>query len=256
MYDKMSTIGRLYIGTSGWIYKDWHGIFYPKDLSSKKKLEYFSQHFKTAEVNYSFYRLPNITTYENWYSQTPKDFIFALKASRFITHVKRLKGVKSSWKKFLKNASNLKEKLGPVLFQFPSNFKFNSENVKRLEDIIEYISSPKLSVAFEFRHESWCNDDAYEMLRKYNGAWVISDSSRYPKAEVITAGFVYLRMHGPGSLFSSKYTSKELRILAKKVKGWSRKGLDVYIYFNNDFKGYAVQNAEELIGLLGKSKTN
>ena len=246
----MPVMGKLYVGTSGWIYKDWDEIFYPKDLSSKNKLKYFSQHFKTAEVNYSFYRLPSPSTYENWYNQTPEDFIFAVKPSRFITHIKRLKGVKNSWKTFLKNALYLKEKLGPFLFQFPSNFKFNSENVRRLEEVMEYISSPKLSFAFEFRHQSWCNDDAYGILKIYRGAWVISDSSRYPKAEIITANFVYIRMHGPGSLFSSKYTSEELKILAQKIKGWLKEGLDVYTYFNNDFKGYAVQNAEELLGLL------
>jgi len=111
--------GKLYIGTSGWVYGHWEGIFYPENLASKDKLKYFSQHFKTAEINYSFYHLPRPSTYQNWHSQTPADFIFAAKASRFITHIKRLGGVKEAWQQFIENALYLKEKLGPILFQFP-----------------------------------------------------------------------------------------------------------------------------------------
>ena len=124
--------GKIFIGTSGWVYSHWEGIFYPKELGLKDKLKYFSKHFKTVEVNYSFYRLPRPTTYQNWYSQTPGDFLFAIKVSRFITHIKRLKGVKDAWKIFIKNTLNLKEKLGPILFQFPPNLKATEENVKRL----------------------------------------------------------------------------------------------------------------------------
>ena len=121
----------LFIGTSGWVYSHWERIFYPENLPSKDKLKYYSQHFKTVEINYSFYHLPRPSTYQNWYSQTPDDFLFAVKASRFITHIKRLKGVKDAWKQFLENALNLKEKLGPILFQFPSSFKTTEENLKR-----------------------------------------------------------------------------------------------------------------------------
>jgi len=241
---------KLYVGTSGWVYGDWNGIFYPENLSSKDRLRYFSQHFKTAEINYSFYHLPKPETYQNWYHQTPMDFVFAVKASRYITHIKRLRGVKTAWKRFLNNALHLKEKLGPILFQLPPSFKVTPENAKRLVDFLEFISSSNLKFAFEFRHKSWCDEEAYEALRKHQTAWVISDSSRYPKAEAVTSDFVYIRMHGPRSLFSSKYTEKELRILAEKVKKWLKEGLDVYIYFNNDFQGYAIQDAQELLRLL------
>ena len=133
-------MGKLYIGTSGWAYSHWDGIFYPENLAYKDKLKYFSQRFKTAEINYSFYHLPRPTTYQNWYLQTPEDFLFAVKASRFITHVKKLKGVKAAWKTFLENALRLKEKLGPILFQFPPSFKATSENIKRLEQFLKYIT--------------------------------------------------------------------------------------------------------------------
>jgi len=238
--------GKLYIGTSGWVYGDWNGIFYPENLPSKDKLKYFSQHFKTAEINYSFYHLPRPKTYENWYNQTPEDFVFAVKASRFITHIKRLKGIKTAWKRFLKNTLHLKEKLGPTLFQFPASFKATAENIKRLEEFLEFISSTNLRFTFEFRHKSWCDENIYKILKKYNSAWVIADSPRYPKAEVVTADFVYIRMHGSKILFASKYTDEELKTLAQKINKWLKKGLDVYTYFNNDFHGYAVQNAKEL----------
>lgn len=267
---------KIFIGTSGWVYPHWENIFYPEDLASKDKLKYFSQHFKTAEVNYSFYRLPKPSTYQNWYSQTPGDFLFALKASRFITHIKRLKDVKEPWKIFIKNALELKEKLGPVLFQFPPNFKSSDENIKKLEDFLKIINKPlasqvtpkkdgrlfresvscnsnhnsKLRYAFEFRHKSWCQEKIYKLLKKYNAAWVIADSPSYPKVEALTADFVYVRMHGSKVLFSSKYTKKELKDLAEKIKKWLRQNKDVFVYFNNDAQGYALENAKTLKELL------
>ena len=261
---------KLFIGTSGWVYGHWTGIFYPEDLPSKDKLKYFSQHFKTVEINYSFYHLPRPSTYQNWYNQTTSDFLFSVKASRFITHIKRLKEVKEAWKTFLDNALSLKEKLGPILFQFPPSFRANEIEIKRLEDFLKLITNynlkPKtctLKCAFEFRHKSWCdpkgkpsasygvNKKVYNLLKKYNVAWVIADSPSYPKAEAVTADFVYVRMHGSKVLFSSNYTKRELQDLAQKIKKWMKK-YDVYVYFNNDFHGYAIENAKELLKLCKK----
>jgi len=252
--------GNLFIGTSGWVYPHWDGIFYPEDLSSKDynppttRLKYFSQHFKTAEINYSFYHLPRPSTYQNWHSQTPADFIFAVKASRFITHIKRLGGVKDAWQQFIENALHLKEKLGPILFQFPPSFRATDENIKRLEEFLKLIRADSLAIrvdsrlrfVLEFRHKSWCDKKVYNLLKKYNVAWVIADSPNYPKAEAVTADFVYIRMHGSKVLFSSNYTKKELSSLAQKIKKYLKQGLDVYVYFNNDFHGYAIENAKEL----------
>lgn len=262
-------MSRLYIGTSGWIYGHWQGIFYPEDLSSKDKLKYFSQHFKTAEINYSFYHLPRPSTYQNWYNQAPADFIFAVKASRFITHIKRLQGVKEAWKQFLENALSLKEKLGPILFQFPPSFKATAENIKRLEkffkDVLKDILPRKrkikamtfiLRLATEFRHRSWCDEKIYNLLKKYKVAWVIADSPRYPKVKVVTANFVYLRMHGSKVLFSSNYRKKELQALSQEIKKWLKEKLDVYCYFNNDARGYAIENAKELLKLCQALNNN
>lgn len=284
----------LYIGTSGWNYPHWQapyynpkdivykpqkfngktfqgscstgqGKFYPLKLKSQDYLRYYGRFFPTVEINYSFYRLPRPTTYQNWYQQTPKDFIFAVKVSRFITHIKRLKNIKRAFWIFFDNASVLKEKLGPILFQFPPSFQATEENTKRLEGFLSILrgrTSPKLSsilggstsknlrFAFEFRHQSWCDEKIYKLLKKYNAAWVIADSPNYPKVEAITADFIYVRMHGSKVLFSSKYTNKELKDLAAKIKKWLRPKLNIYVYFNNDFQGYAIDNAKQLIKLI------
>jgi len=244
--------GKLFIGTSGWIYGHWEGVFYPENLPSKDKLKYFSQHFKTTEINYSFYHLPRPSTYQNWYKETPADFLFAVKASRFITHIKKLKGIKEAWQQFLDNALYLKEKLGPILFQFPPSFRATSENIRELENFFNQIRNKNaiIRIATEFRHASWCEEKIYQLLKKYNVAWVIADSPCYPKAEKITADFVYIRMHGSKVLFSSKYTKKELQDLAQKIKKWLKQNLDVYVYFNNDAYGYAIENAKTLKSFL------
>jgi len=250
---------KLFIGTSGWAYSDWEDIFYPEDLSTKDRLKFFSQYFKTTEVNYSFYHLPRVSTYQKWYSQTPEDFLFSLKVSRFITHVKRLKkGAGKAWKKFLENALNLKEKLGPFLFQFPSNFHATKENIKRLNQSLTLLKTDRgrtcvnLRCALEFRHKSWCEEKIYQLLKKYNAGWVIPDSPRYPGEDVLTADFVYVRMHGPESLYSSKYSREELKNWAKKIKKWLKKNKDIFIYFNNDFQGFAIENAKQLLDILSK----
>lgn len=244
------TKGKTYVGTSGWVYNDWVGIFYPEDLPSKEKLRFFSKHFRTAEVNYSFYHLPRPTTYENWYNQTPEKFVFAVKASRFITHIKRLKEAKTACTKFLENALHLKEKLGPILFQLPPSFRATDENLMTLEEFLKDIDIRNIRSAFEFRHKSWCEDRVYEILQKNEVAWVIADSPSYPRAEVVTCDFAYIRMHGYEKLFSSRYNLQEIEQLGQKVKGWRSNGLDVYVYFNNDYHGFAIENARELSELL------
>lgn len=241
---------KVFIGTSGWLYSHWKKIFYPPNLSPKEWLSYFSLHFKSVEINSSFYRLPPPSLFSRWYLKTQKDFIFSVKVSRFITHLKRLKGVKLAWNNFLKRSLNLKEKLGPFLFQFPPSFKKNEENFKRFKDFLNYLD-PSFRYAFEFRHRSFCHQQTYKILKKYNCAWVISDSSIFPKEEKITADFIYLRMHGPGKLFSSLYSKKDLKELAQKIKRWKRER-EVYVYFNNDAFGYSIKNGKDLINLIKK----
>jgi uncharacterized protein YecE (DUF72 family) len=236
--------GKVFVGTSGWVYKHWNGVFYPDDLNQSKWLEYFAKNFKTAEINNSFYHLPEAKTFRSWYDRTPPDFIFSVKVSRYITHIKRLKGVKSSWVIFYKRAANLKNKLGPFLFQFPSSFKFKEETYKRLSKLLEYTSKDRL--AFEFRDPSWFNDRTYELLNKFGAALVIADSSIYPKTKILTSDFIYIRMHGPKGLFSSEYPLREIDVLGSYINSSLASGKDVYVYFNNDYAGFAVKNAKQL----------
>ena len=254
----MKKKGKPYIGTSGWSYSHWEDIFYPRDLSSNKRLEYFSRHFNTVEINYSFYHLPSEKAFLRWYSQTSDNFIFSVKLNRFITHIKRLKGVKSALNTFLERAMSLKDKLGPILVQFPPNFSRTRENQSRLKRFFTYVdtferkksSHFKLRLALEFRHVSWFNPEGYKTLRKFKAALVLSDSSVFPKADILTADFVYIRMHGPSSLFSSDYSKQSLQELAHKIMKRTQQGIDVYCYFNNDFSGFAVKDAQYLSHLL------
>lgn len=246
-------MSKVFIGTSGYIYAHWeNGVFYPLGWPKSKKLEYYCQFFKTVELNNTFYRLPEEKIFESWYKKTPKDFVFAVKVSRFITHVKRLINCKRFWQTFLKRCLKLKEKLGPLLFQFPVSFKKDSARLRSFIDMLFKNSPKNLKFAFEFRNSSWCQEEIYKILENYNCAWVIVDSPFWPKVFKVTANFVYVRMHGSKILFSSKYTKRELESLIKKVAQWLGSNKDVYVYFNNDAKGYAVENAKELAELSKK----
>jgi uncharacterized protein YecE (DUF72 family) len=247
-------MARIFIGTSGYIYSHWEdGVFYPPGWPKSKKLEYYSKHFDTVELNNTFYRLPSEKTFESWYKRTPKNFIFALKAWRFITHIKKLKDCKDLFETFLKRALILKEKLGPILFQLPPFLKADPEKLKNFLNLITqplgHLVTQSLRFAFEFRNESWCNEEIYKILKEKNCAWVVVDSPSWPKEYQVTADFVYVRMHGSKILFGSKYTKKELKDLAEKIKKWKNQNLDVYVYFNNDAYGYAVEDAKELLKL-------
>jgi len=255
--------GKFFVGTSGWAYL-WTN-FYPSNLPTHKRLSFYSQTFKTVEINYSFYHLPRITTYINWSNQTPSDFIFTLKLSRFITHIKKLVGVKVALRKFLSNAKVLGSKLGPILIQLPPSFKIAPKTIENFLEMAEKVEaelkfSQKLQLAFEFRHRSWFEINSAEyaavikILRKYKAAFVFAHSSRYPypEKEPLTANFVYLRFHGPSALFASPYRLEGLKPWFPKIKKWITDGLDVYVYFNNDFNGYAVDDAKILLREIKK----
>ncbi len=249
-------MARALIGTSGWAYSGWRGSFYPQDLPASKFLEFYSRNFKTAEVNYSFYHLPRVSTYEKWYGETPEDFVFALKASRLITHVKRLRDARENWHEFLSRARALKHKLGPILLQFPSSFRATGENVDALARFLDDTSrfDSALRLALEFRDTSWFASSTLALLEEQNAALVIAHSSRYPVPEpMATASFVYFRFHGPKELFASGYSKRELAQWAKQIERFLREGRDAYAYFNNDARGDAVPNAQTLCDLLAHS---
>ena len=241
-------MAKLFIGTSGFSYSHWENdVFYPKGLSRVKQLEYFTKHFDTVELNNPFYRLPQDKTFLNWQKRTSPGFIFAVKVSRFITHVKKLNQCMTPWQTFLERALNLGPKLGPFLFQFPPNWR---ENLDRFKDFVEMIekNNSKFRFAFEFRHPSWFSPKVYQFFRKYkNLSLCLIDSPDWPITEEITGDFVYIRMHGRKILYGSNYSTKELKQLADRIKKYLKQGLDVYCYFNNDASGFATKNAKQLL---------
>lgn len=213
-------MAKLFIGTSGWTYASWKGKFYPVSLAAPKYLEFYSEHFNSTEVNYSFYHLPKPSTYLKWKKSAPAGFLFALKASRFITHTKKLLDVEIAWNKFLENALVLSVYMGPILFQFPASFRLN---IQLLDDFLTMIkknkpSSCRLALVFEFRHPSWFRKEIYDLLSTHGAAICIADSPKYPRLEIITSKFAYFRYHGRTDLFASSYSKAELKEEALKIK--------------------------------------
>ena len=239
-------IDKIFIGTSGWNYKHWHGDFYPAEVKQNKWLEYYAEKFKCVELNVTFYRLPNEKTFENWYNRTPDDFKFIIKASRIITHRKRLSNPEESMPAFLQNISILKEKLGPVLFQLPPFFVRNN---LLLENFLVYVNKQdvvKVKPVFEFRHTSWINSGTFEILKNQKAAFCFSGYGEMGIELPLTADFVYLRRHGTESFATGSYSDRELAGESGKIKKWLEDGKEVYVFFNNDIGGHAPKNAETL----------
>jgi len=238
--------GKIYVGTSGWHYKHWIGTFYPEGTKDSEQLAYFIQKFKTVELNNSFYRLPTAETFENWRKATPADFIFSVKGSRYISHLKKLILDKQAIDEFLDHADHLAEKLGPILFQLPPGWEIN---IERLSIFLAYLPR-KYRFVFEFRNSSWYNEQIYGLLKNHHCAFCIYELGGHRSPEIVTADFVYVRLHGPSNKYQGSYTKEVLTEWAKKCKDWQRDGKDVYVYFDNDQAGYAAFNAQTLISLL------
>lgn len=248
---------KIYIGTSGWHYNHWLGSFYPTDVKGYKELTYHAQHFNTVENNSSFYRVASEGTYKTWARMTPDDYKFSMKVNKLITHNYRLKltGEVKERVGFVLNATQiLQDKLGAIVIQLPASFKFD---VPTLETFLKFFRQQvdgqtyKFDIAIEFRNKHWFTDEVYKVLRKYDVALVAGQSSRYPEVREVTADIAYIRMHGPEKLFASSYNAEQLQDWATYIKSISRKVRRIYVYFNNDFHGYAIDNAKELMKLLG-----
>lgn len=242
----------LRIGTCGWAYKHWEkGVFYPAGLPAKDELVYYAKHYNTAEVDYSFYRLPLPQTYENWRKKTPDDFLFSVKASRFITHIKRLRDVDEAWPRFIDNALILEEKLAPVLFQFPQNFLYDFERLKSFLELAKDTNRNRANpvrFVYEFRHESWFRSDVYKLLSDFDAALCIADGPKYPREEVLTTDFSYIRYHG--KLLTPNYSKRDLQREARFIEKLMKQESQLFVYFNNDTGGHAIRNADYLKELL------
>lgn len=236
------------IGTSGYVYRDWKGIFYPEDLPQKAWLSYYAKHFHSVEINATFYGSFSQETFQKWAGQGGNDFTFTIKGTRYATHVKRLKEPEEPIERFFAAASGLGDKLSCVLWQFPGSFQYTDETFARLETFLKLLPQA-IRQAMEFRHSSWFTNSVFTLLNRYGVGFVINDSSRFPAFETVTGDFVYIRFHGPGKLYASSYSQEELEAWAKKIKKY-RKTCDVYCCFNNDFYGYAIENARKLMNIL------
>ena len=230
------------IGTSGWHYAHWEGLFYPPRLPKSKWFEHYAEHFDTVEINNTFYQLPKEETFKNWHKQAPKNFLYTVKANRYITHIKRLKAPQESLERFFERARLLKKNLGPVLYQLPPNFH---KNLDRLGNFIKFLPEDQTAV-FEFRHESWFSEDTYKLLSKFNAGFCIHDMPGMKVPRVVTADIIYIRFHGPTGKYQGNYSKAALQNWAKWLKEHTKQAHSIYAYFNNDIHAYAIRNAKIL----------
>jgi uncharacterized protein YecE (DUF72 family) len=238
------------IGCSGWNYAHWrNGVFYPPRLPARLWLEHYAEHFDTVEVNNTFYRLPTVKAVQGWVEQTPRDFLFAVKGSRYLTHLKRLTDLDQGLQRFYERIEPLvrSPKLGPVLWQLPPNFHRDDE---RLASALKAL--PRGRHAFEFRHASWFADEVYELLRRHGAALVIGDRPEVKdfQSHELTADWTFVRFHHGSRGRRGNYSERELEEWAVRIERWRRRA-DVYAYFNNDWEGFAVRNGLWLKERLG-----
>jgi len=236
----------IHIGTSGWHYGHWRGSFYPDDLSADRFLSYYAGRFPTVEINNSFYQLPSESTLGKWRDAVPRGFVFAVKGSRFITHLKKLKDPARSLAPFLERVAVLGEKLGPILFQLPPRWGFNPA---RLAEFLAALPGA-YRYTLELRDRSWINDEALGLLARQGAAFCIYELAGYLSPLEVTADFVYIRLHGPGGPYQGQYADETLAGWARAIVAWSRKGREVFCYFDNDEAGYAAKDAGRLQKLV------
>jgi uncharacterized protein YecE (DUF72 family) len=265
------------IGISGWRYEPWRGVFYPKGLAQRRELEYAARHFATLEINGSFYSLQRPSYYEEWYDAAPPGFVYAIKGSRYITHMLRLNNIEKPLANFYASGIfTLRDKIGPFLWQFPPMFRYNAEKLERFFTLLPRDTGQALALArrrdkrmlgrarlaidarrklrhaIEIRHESFISDEFLALLEKHDIALVVADTAgKWPKLFDVTSDFVYVRLHGDIKIYTSGYTSRALDEWAARIRDWDAAGRDVYVYFDNDVKVRAPFDALNLMDTLG-----
>lgn len=239
-------MSKIYIGTSGWVYKEWANDFY-HGLKPKEHFAFYTTQFPTVEINATFYRMPTLKMVHGWRDKAPVKFVFAVKGSRFITHIKRLNNLQRSVTNFLRRIRPMKDRLGPLLWQLPPNFK---KDLPRLEKFLKRLPNV-FSHAIEFRHPDWMTDDAFDLLRRHNVACVGISSQRMPVRLAVTADFIYTRFHGLEGGARHDYTREELQPWADHFCEQAAGGRRVFVYFNNDLNVRAPNNARLLTEMCG-----
>lgn len=234
------------VGCSGFNYDHWRGAFYPVGLPQEKWLAFYCSKFGTVELNVTFYRLPHIDTFQKWRDETPDDFVFALKGSRFITHVKRLREPEAPLDRFFDHALCLGEKLEVVLWQFPPSFRMALD---RLESFLRLLAAFPVRSALEFRHGSWIAQEVFDACSAHGVCLCMADWPQFITTLPVTSDFAYIRRHGSGG-YDQLYSPAFLRRDALTVKAFLSSGKDTYVYFNNDAFGYAPRNAQQLARML------
>jgi uncharacterized protein YecE (DUF72 family) len=235
-----------HIGTSGWVYPHWRGVFYPSDLQQSQWYKHYAKHFNTVEINYSFYRLPTEEAFNRWRKQAPAEFIYAVKANRYLTHLKRLKEVAEPLTRFLTRVERLEEKLGPILWQLPPHWRADPERIRAFANHL-----PKdMTHVFEFRDRRWFIPQIREILEQFELTFCIFDMPDLPCPPWITSRNVYLRFHGKEMVYGGLYGRESLKPWADRIRHWLGDNRKVYAYFNNDAFGYALEDALALQDLL------
>lgn len=234
------------IGTSGWHYDHWIGEVYPDHLDRCELLEYYSDLFGTVEINNSFYSMPSAETLRSWSGTVPNGFVFSMKASRYITHMKKLTDPEEPVGRFLERADVLDYRLGPILFQLPPRWRCNPT---RLAEFLQILPEDR-RYAMEFRDESWFCGEVYSLLEKHGVAFCIYQLAGQQSPREITADFVYVRLHGPGEAYRGSYSDRDLQGWAGAVSSWDGGARDVFLYFDNDERGYAARDALRLKEML------
>lgn len=233
------------MGTSGWHYSHWKNLFYPPQLHENEFLNFYAARFDIVELNNTFYRLPPKSSVVNWRARTPPRFRFAVKGSRFLTHMKKLKDPAAGIQRFFERIDLLGRKIGPVLFQLPPHWGLNLE---RLETFLNALPAEH-RYAFEFRDSAWNVPQVYKLLEKYHAAYCIFDLAGYQSPLTLTANFTYIRLHGPAGKYEGTYSASMLRNWATRLRAWNLN--TAYVFFDNDQAAYAPQNARELKELVG-----
>lgn len=240
--------GRVLIGTSGYVYRDWRRRFYPRDVPAREWLPFYAARFPTVELNSPFYRLPRAATFRAWGRAVPAEFVFAVKASRFLTHIKRLREPGPPLTLFVQRAKGLGDLRGPILFQLPERFHLNLE---RLDGFLAALARRRIRRAvLEVRHASWLVEPVFVRLAGANVALCLHDWKKQPVSGPITADFVYVRRHGTRRRYGGSYSERMLRQDAVHVRSWAAEGKDVFVYFNNDGRAAAIRNALRLTQLV------
>lgn len=235
--------GGIHIGTSGWAYDHWKGRFFPERIGSDAMLAEYARHFDCVELNSTFYRMPSADTLRRWADTVPGSFRFAVKASRYITHIKKLKDSPDTLATFLERVRGLGDRLGPILFQLPPRFRFNRQ---RLETLLE-VFPDDLACAFEFRDESWFADAALALLDQHGAALCHYDlGGRRAPTTAFTGRFGYLRLHGPEQAYEGRYSDAALDEWARTLHAWTAEGHDVWCFFDNDAEAHAPSDALRL----------